>query len=220
VDADAEQIAFWIQDHPDQGPWDVPVPSRATINRILARRGMVIASPQRRPKKSRHRFEAAQPNSLWQLDGFDYRLKDGTAVTILQILDDCSRMDLALRAVVSENAVDAWAAVLWAIERHGLPARFLTDNGTAFSGRPAGLGEQPGGEPARPQRRADHQLNRPPADLRQGRTGPPDLPEMATGPTPPSESLTDLQLLLDGYRNRYNHRRRKTPGRAHPRPTL
>ena len=41
---------------------------------------------------------------------------------MLQISDDCSRYDLALRAVVSENAVDVWAAVLWASSRYGLPA--------------------------------------------------------------------------------------------------
>ena len=57
---------------------------------------------------------------------------------ILQIIDDCSRHDLALRAALSENAVDVWATVVHASSRYGLPARFLTDNGTAFSGRRRG----------------------------------------------------------------------------------
>ena len=65
---------------------------------------------------------------------FDYVLASGRVVCVLQILDDCSRFDLALRAVRSENAVDVWAAVVWASSRYGLPARFLTDNGRAFSG--------------------------------------------------------------------------------------
>ena len=132
-DAGAEQIAFWIADHRERWP-DVPVPSRATINRILVRRGQVVRVPQRRPRSSRHRFEAAQPNHMWQMDGFDYVLASGRVVCVLQILDDCSRFDLALRAVRSENAVDVWAAVVWASSRYGLPARFLTDNGRAFSG--------------------------------------------------------------------------------------
>ena len=63
---------------------------------------------------------------------------DGFTVVILQIIDDCSRFDLALRAAPSENGQDIWAAVLHAGQRHGLPARFLTDNGGAFSGRRRG----------------------------------------------------------------------------------
>lgn len=136
-DAGAEQIGFWVQDHPEAWPAGAVVPSRATINRVLERRGQILKVPQRRPRSSRHRFEYDQPNSMWQMDGFDYTLATGQVVAILQINDDCSRLDLALRAVVSENALDVWAAVVWASSRYGLPARFLTDNGTAFSGAPS-----------------------------------------------------------------------------------
>ena len=136
-DAGAEQIAFHLADRAeDPERWVVgqPLPSRATINRVLERRGQIVRVPQRRPRRSRHRFEADQPNTMWQMDGFDYVLADGRTVTVLQVSDDCSRLDLALRAAVSENSVDVWAAVMWASSRYGLPARFLTDNGTAFSG--------------------------------------------------------------------------------------
>jgi hypothetical protein len=133
-DAGAEQITFWVQRHPQGWPGGVEVPSRATINRVLERRGQLVKVPQRRPRRSRHRFEAEQPNTMWQMDGFQYDLADGVTVVILQIIDDCSRLDLALRAASSENSLDVWAAVLHASSRHGLPARFLTDNGVAFSG--------------------------------------------------------------------------------------
>jgi len=89
-DAGAEQIAFWIGDHLDRWPSGEPVPSRATINRVLDRRGQVVAVPQRRPRSARHRFEAEHPNHMWQMDGFDYTLADGRVVCVLQILDDCS----------------------------------------------------------------------------------------------------------------------------------
>lgn len=151
-DAGADSIRFQLEAWRDQcaeGPpaaasvgllpsraWPVGlgVPSRSTINRVLRRRGQVVAVPQRRPKKSTRRFEAGQPNSRWQMDGFQVPLVDGTRACVLHIVDDCSRLDIALNAVVSENSGDVWTVVQAAAARYGLPAELLTDNGTAFSG--------------------------------------------------------------------------------------
>lgn len=119
---------------PRQWPRGHEVPSRATINRVLDRRGQLIAVPQRRPRASTRRFEADQPNTRWQMDGFFVDLADGTTVCVLHIVDDCSRMDIALDAIRSENSADVWAVFQAAAARHGLPAEVLTDNGTAFSG--------------------------------------------------------------------------------------
>lgn len=44
-------------------PRGVKVPARATINRVLDRRGQLISVPQRRPRASTRRFEADQPNT-------------------------------------------------------------------------------------------------------------------------------------------------------------
>jgi len=207
-DAGADQIAFWLEDHPDQWPAKKAVPSRATINRVLDRRGLMIKVPSRRPKAARRRFEAAQPNEMWQLDGFEYRLRDGTVVVILQLLDDCSRLDLALRAAVSENGSDTWETVLGAIQHYGLPRRFLSDNSTAFSGKRRGwiarleenlrsLGvititsriahPQTCGKVERVHQSCQKWLRK----------------------RPPARSLAELQTLLDRYRAHYNQKRRK-----------
>ena len=208
-DAGAEQIAFWIEDHPDRWPDGETVPSRATINRVLDRRGQVVAVPQRRPHSSRHRFEAAHPNHMWQMDGFDYTLTDGRVVCVLQIIDDCSRFDLALRAVVSENAADVWAAVVWASSRYGLPARFLTDNGTAFSGARRGwtsaLEENLRALGVRP---CTSSVAHPQTCGKNERVHATVLKWLRK--RPPADSLEDLQTLLDCYREHYNQRRRKT----------
>lgn len=208
-DAGAEQIAFWLGDHPECWPTDAAAPCRATINRVLERRGQIVRVPQRRPRRSRHRFEAAQPNTMWQMDGFDYTLAAGRVVTVLQINDDCSRFDLALRAVDSENGIDVWAAVLWASSRYGLPARFLTDNGSAFSGARRGwlsrleenlraLNVQPiTSSIAHPQTCGKNE--------RAHRTVLKWLRKR-----PPAADLEQLQALLDRYRDHYNNRRRKT----------
>lgn len=119
---------------PRPWPTQARIPSRTTINRILDRRGQVAAVPQRRPKTSRRRFEADQPNTRWQMDGFVVTLADGSEVCVLHIVDDCSRLDIALVAVSSENSADVWAVVQAAAATYGLPAQMLTDNGTAFSG--------------------------------------------------------------------------------------
>ena len=208
-DAGAEQIAFWIGDHEDRWPAGEPVPSRATINRVLDRRGQIVKVPRRRPRSARRRFEAAHPNHMWQMDGFDYTLADGRVVCILQILDDCSRFDLALRAARSENARDVWAAVLWASSRYGLPARFLSDNGGAFSGARRGwvapleenlrtLGVAP----------CTSAVAHPQTCGKDERAHATVLKWLRK--RPPAESLEDLQALLDRYRERYNHQRRKT----------
>jgi transposase InsO family protein len=208
-DAGAEQIAFWIGDHPDQWTAGATVPSRATINRVLDRRGQVVKVPQRRPRRSRHRFEAQQPNTMWQMDGFEVALSGGHTAVVLQVSDDCSRLDLALRAAPSENAQDVWATVLGAIGGYGLPARFLTDNGTAFSGRRRGWTSR--------LEENLHVLNvltitssvaHPQTCGKNERAHSTVLKWLARQPTP--DDLAELQTLLDTYREHYNNRRRKT----------
>jgi transposase InsO family protein len=208
-DAGAEQIAFWIGDHPDQWPPGARVPSRATINRVLDRRGQVVKVPQRRPRRSRHRFEAQQPNTMWQMDGFEVTLSGGGIAVVLQISDDCSRLDLALRAAPSENSTDIWAAVLCAVGRFGLPARFLTDNGTAFSGRRRGwtsrLEENLRALNVLP---ITSSVAHPQTCGKNERAHSTVLKWLARRPAP--EDLAELQTLLDTYREYYNNRRRKT----------
>jgi len=211
-DAGAEQIAFYLADRLDDPEHWVagrPVPSRATINRILERRGQIVRVPQRRPRRSRHRFEADQPNSMWQMDGFDYVLADGQTAAVLQVSDDCSRYDLALRAAPSENGEDVWNTVVWAGSRYGFPARFLSDNGTAFSGARRGwvsaleenlraLGIQPiTSSVAHPQTCGKNE--RAHATVQKW-----------LAKRPPATDLEELQALLDEYRDHYNNRRRKT----------
>ncbi len=208
-DAGAEQIAFWISDHPGLWPAGAVVPSRATINRVLERRGQIVKVPQRRPRRSRHRFEADQPNTMWQMDGFETTLADGRIAVVLQISDDCSRLDLALRAASSENGLDVWATFLEASHRYGLPARFLTDNGSAFSGRRRGWTS-----------RLEENLRalnivpitssiRHPQTCGKNERAHATVLKWLAKQSPPAE-IADLQGLLDTYREYYNHQRRKT----------
>lgn len=208
-DAGAEQIGFWISDHPGHWPPGEVVPSRASINRVLRRRGQVVAVPQRRPRRSRHRFEAAAPNSMWQMDGFQVSLADGRVVVVLQIIDDCSRLDLALRAAPSENSEDVWAAFVHASSRHGLPAQFLTDNGGAFSGRRRGwISRLEENLHALGVHAITSSVGHPQTCGKNERAHSTVLKWLAKQSSP--ETLEDLQAALDAYQEHYNHRRRKT----------
>ncbi|MHA6507886.1 DDE-type integrase/transposase/recombinase [Tessaracoccus sp. Y1736] len=113
----------------------VTPPSRATLARIFTRHGVVTPEPAKRPRASYRRFRYPDPNGCWQLDGFEYRLDDeaGSKRCVLQVEDDHSRFILASLVARSETSEAAITVVAAAIGRHGAPARFLTDNGTAFN---------------------------------------------------------------------------------------
>lgn len=114
---------------------DGPAPSARTIHRILLAHGLVEPQPKKRPRSSFRSFAYARANECWQMDGHDLQLADGTWFKALRIQDDCSRKVMATRAAWSENATDIWRCFEAACQRHGAPAMFLSDNGSAFSQR-------------------------------------------------------------------------------------
>jgi hypothetical protein len=192
-----------------------PLPARSTVNRVFDQRGQLEKVPQRRPRRRVRRFERTEVNALWQFDGFDYRLATGTLAVVLQLSDDCSRVDLALQAARSENGADVWATFCLAVERYGLPVQLLSDNGNAFSGRRRGwlsdfdrnlsdLGVHPiTARVAHPQtcgknERAHQRVQK----------------WLARRPAAPD--LTTLQGLLDEYRGSYNTRRNRVLDKLTP----
>jgi transposase InsO family protein len=111
------------------------VPSVATIWRILKRHGEITPQPQKRPKSSFVRFEAALPNEMWQGDTTHWHLADGTDVEILNYLDDHSRLLIASDAFITVKGADVVQVFYNAAQAHGFPASLLTDNGAVFTGK-------------------------------------------------------------------------------------
>lgn len=128
LDHGARSIWAWMRRHGEDPP------SARTVHRVLVRRGLAKQEPRKRPRKSFRRFTAAQPNGIWQIDGLETRLGDGTKQVIIRVLDDHSRKILASVVAGEENTRDAWACLEKAIERYDPPAMFLSDNGLAFNG--------------------------------------------------------------------------------------
>src|SRR6266550_5057255 len=83
-------------------------PAVSTIWRILTQRGFVTPQPHKRPRNSYVRFEATQPNELWQTDITHWLLADGTDAEILNIVDAHSRLCVAsvARRVFKATDVD------------------------------------------------------------------------------------------------------------------
>lgn len=113
-----------------------PVPSAATIWRVLRRRGLITAQPQKRPRSSYTRFCAELPNERWQMDITHWQLADGSTAEILNIIDDHSRFLIASAARRAYRAADVVTVFRRAAGQHGLPASMLADNGAVFTAAP------------------------------------------------------------------------------------
>lgn len=110
-------------------------PAVSTIWRILTERGFVVPQPHKRPKSSYIRFEADQPNELWQTDITHWALADGSDVEILNIVDDHSRLCITSVARQVFKATDVDVCFQAAALTYGNPAKVLSDNGAVFTGR-------------------------------------------------------------------------------------
>jgi transposase InsO family protein len=111
-----------------------PVPSRATIARVLARRGQVRPQPRKRPRSSYRRFVAVRPNEMWQSDWTEWRLGDGRPVAIAGTLDDHSRLLAGIRAGSGDGTGElVWSVMTAAIGAFGIPMTSLTDNGLCYT---------------------------------------------------------------------------------------
>ena len=215
LDAGPHTIAWHLEHH-----HQVKV-SAATISRYLARAGLVVPEPRKRPRSSYLRFEAQQPNECWQADFTHYPLAGGAGTEILTWLDDHSRYVLSLTAhhrVTGPAVVTAFRA---AVAAYGAPASTLTDNGMVFTTRFSGgrggrngleadlrrLGiRQKNGRPNHPQTQG--KVERFQATLKNWLRAQPAQPA----------TLAQLQALLDTFTSVYNHQRphRSLPHRATP----
>jgi transposase InsO family protein len=214
LDAGPVTIAW----HLEQAGLRAPAP--ATISRILMQVGLVAAQPRKRPRSSYLRFEAAQPNEMWQSDFIHWRLANQTDVEVLNWLDDHSRYLLSCTAHQPVSGEAVVIAFLETVELHGPPGATLTDNGSVYTSRFTGgrnafeyvlrtLGiRQKNGSPGHPQT--------------QGKTERfHQTLQRWLRAQPPARTLPELQIQLDAFRDYYNKQRphralgRRTPASAY-----
>jgi transposase InsO family protein len=231
LDAGADTIGWHLAHHHGVSL------SRATINRILVRAGVITPDPAKRPKASCIRFAADQPNECWQADFTHYRLADdtrhlthrggirrfevGSDVEILTWLDDCSRYALSVTAYAPVTGPIVLTAFRKSAARYGFPASILTDNGLVFTTRFAG------GKGGR--NHLEYELGERNITQKNGKANHPQtqgkverfqqtLKKWLRAQRPQPATLGELQALLDTFVELYNHRRphRSLPHRATP----
>lgn len=202
IDNGAQAIAWHLARRPELGP----VPSARTVHRVLVRRGLVVAQPEKRPKSSWRRFEWPRPNDAWQIDATAWALADGRQVWVMDVLDDHSRVLLAARAGDGPTGTAAWEAFAHAATIWGFPARVMSDNGSCFTGRFHG-----GEAEFERQLRAMgiiHMLSSPGHPQTCGKL---ERSHQTTKrwlrTQPPAIDLLELQHQLDAWLEHYNHHR-------------
>jgi len=111
-------------------------PSLMTIHRVLARKGLIVASAQRKKLPTYKRWERSRPMELWQMDVVGGVLTEaGVEAKILTGIDDHSRFIVCSGVMARATLRPVCAHLLSALERHGVPDEILTDNGKVFTNR-------------------------------------------------------------------------------------
>lgn len=189
-------------------PWRVP--SRSTINRVLARHDLLDRNPAKRPRSSWRRFSFARPRDCYQIDATFYRLATGQLVAIFDVLDDCSRMLVACHAAAAETAQAAIAAIGKAFTAYGPAALVLCDNGTAFTSRLIRINAGPSRFAQAVHQwgtRLIHASPYHPQTCGKVERHHQTLKKWLTSQSHQPATLRQLQRLLDTYRAYYNTRR-------------
>ena len=93
---------------------------------------LVVDQPQKRPRSSWVRFEAALANECWQSDMTHWHLGE-QKVEILHFIDDCSRAVLSSKVLRTATAPDTIELFYATAATWGLPASVLSDNGAIYT---------------------------------------------------------------------------------------
>lgn len=134
----AWRILMELMRNPPDG---VVVPSRATVNRILVRQGLVRARPRKRSRDSYRRWQRPGAMQLWQIDIVggvmlvDARTGVLREAKVITGIDDHSRFCVIAAVVERATSRAVCLALAAALGRFGAPEEILTDNGKQFTDR-------------------------------------------------------------------------------------
>ncbi|MEU1014042.1 IS481 family transposase [Streptomyces sp. NPDC005890] len=113
-----------------------PVPSRATVYRVLVRNGLVEPGVRKRRRSDYRRWERSAAMELWQMDIVGgILLADGSECKMVTGIDDHSRFMVIAKVVQRATARAVCLAFGEALVRFGVPEEVLTDNGKQFTAR-------------------------------------------------------------------------------------
>jgi transposase InsO family protein len=106
------------------------------VQRVRRQEALQVSKKQRRMKRlglsTAERQRAAQINDVWSWDFVEDQTENGSRFRILTLLDEHTRRCLAVHAGWSIRAVDVITVVEAAFERYGRPRHLRSDNGPEF----------------------------------------------------------------------------------------
>ena len=100
-----------------------------SVNKILNKHNLTHPNENRRKRIKYIRWQRKHPNSLWQMDVSDQKIKDKYCFAVI---DDCSRYCLGLFALNNISTKIITNILDEIIKVHGKPREILTDNGSVF----------------------------------------------------------------------------------------
>ncbi len=103
--------------------------SARSIHNILRKNRLVTKSKTRGKPKKYIRWQRKHPNSLWQIDHSDQKVKDKW---LLSVIDDCSRYSIALVPLERVTTKVVTHVLDNLILKYGKPREILSDNGSAY----------------------------------------------------------------------------------------
>ena len=100
-----------------------------SVNKILNKHKLTEPTKRKKRRIKYVRWQRKHPNSLWQIDHSDQKIKDKW---VLSVIDDCSRKSLAF-VPVNNVTTDVVIEIIDKLIRiYGKPKKILTDNGGAY----------------------------------------------------------------------------------------
>ena len=106
--------------------------SHASINKILRKHNLLEPTKRKQKRIKYVRWQRKHPNSLWQIDHSDQKIKDKY---VISVLDDCSRKSLAFLPVNSVTTDVVVKLIDDLVKIYGKPREILTDNGSAYGSK-------------------------------------------------------------------------------------
>jgi len=105
-----------------------------TVHRVLKRNGLSVI-PLKRKKEPCKRFERRHPDSLWQMDIYEFRIRGTGKVRVFGIIDDHSRFVPALRIYKRKTAANAIDTLAHGLKTGRKPGALYVDNGRQFTAK-------------------------------------------------------------------------------------
>jgi len=106
--------------------------SHTTINKILNKHNLTEPSNRKKKRIKYVRFQRDHPNSLWQIDHSQQKIKNKW---VISVIDDCSRKSLAFVPANNVTTKIIIKIIDDLIKIYGKPKQILTDNGSAYGSK-------------------------------------------------------------------------------------